>query len=111
MPNVIDSLVILLDLDPSKFNEGQKKALDQLKKTKDSAAGTAKDLESSGKQAAAFFDHIASSAPVRKQAAEQGASPARTCAAEHLEALFSAVDQKPHTRPRLTVHDGGKPAA
>jgi hypothetical protein len=52
---VIDSLVVLLNLDASKFTVAQKKALEDLRKTKETAAGTAKDMEASGKQAAQFF--------------------------------------------------------
>jgi len=52
---VVDSLVVLLGLDASKFTEGQKKALAQLKETRESADTTAKNLQYRGKQGAEFF--------------------------------------------------------
>jgi hypothetical protein len=62
LATVLDNLIVLLSLDPTKFNEGQKSALEQLRKTKENASSTAKQLEASGAQAAGFFDKIAGSA-------------------------------------------------
>ena len=59
---VIDSLVILLSLDTTKFTDQQKKALQSLRATKEGAASTAKELEARGGQAALFFDKLSSSA-------------------------------------------------
>src|ERR1700741_275561 len=55
---VIDEFVVALGLDPSNFNAGQKKTLEDFKKTKDKAKETAKDIEESGKQAAQFYSKI-----------------------------------------------------
>ena len=37
MPTVIDELVVALELDPTAFTEGQKKAVDAFKKTNEAA--------------------------------------------------------------------------
>ena len=58
MATVVDSLVVLLNLDPKNFTEGQKKALADLKKTRDDATTTAKELEARGKQGAEFFNML-----------------------------------------------------
>ena len=55
MATVIDSLVVLLNLDASKFSAQQKKALEDLRKVKDEASSTGKGMEASGEQASEFF--------------------------------------------------------
>lgn len=62
MATVIDSLVVELGLDPSKFNANRRKSLDAFKKTGEEAARTAKDIEASGKRAAEFFTGIKNAA-------------------------------------------------
>lgn len=59
---VIDSLTVLLKLDPRQYNDEQKKLIQSLGDTKNAAASTAKDLEGRGRQGAQFFDQITSSA-------------------------------------------------
>jgi hypothetical protein len=58
MATTIDALVITLGLDPTKFNQGQKAALDGFKKTNEEALRVAKDIEASGKKAASFFSSL-----------------------------------------------------
>lgn len=52
MPTIVDSLVVLLSLDPTQFTAGQKAALTSLGKTREEAGRTAKDIEASGRKAA-----------------------------------------------------------
>lgn len=61
MATVIDSLVVTLGLDPSKFQEGGEKVKEGLKTTREDADRTAKDLEVAGKRAANFFTSISKS--------------------------------------------------
>jgi hypothetical protein len=49
MPTVIDSLVVQLGLDPKGFNEGQQKALDQLRKLDQEGHRSAKSTEDSSR--------------------------------------------------------------
>ena len=58
MPTVVDSLVLTLGLDASNYKAGQQEFQADLKKTKEQANQTAKDLEASGKRAAEFFSQI-----------------------------------------------------
>jgi hypothetical protein len=58
MATVIDALIVTLGLDPAGFKKGQAEAGASMKKTKDEAARTAKDMEARGKQAAQFFSQI-----------------------------------------------------
>jgi len=58
MATVVDSLVVLLNLDPSGFSKGQKEAVASLKKTEESASKTAKNMQADGKKAAEFFSGI-----------------------------------------------------
>lgn len=62
MPTVIDSLVVLLKLDPSQFTDEQKKALERLRQTDRSVASTAKNMEAYGKRASQFFVQVRDSA-------------------------------------------------
>ena len=63
MPSVVDELVVTLGLDPAKFQEGNRKVADSLKRTRDDAARSAKDLEASGARAGeGFFGKIKSEA-------------------------------------------------
>lgn len=55
---IIDSLVVTLGLDASKYKQGSAQAQADLKKTREEAARTAKDMEESGKRAAAFFGKL-----------------------------------------------------
>lgn len=58
MPTVIDSLIVALNLDVSKFSKNQKGAISDLKKMEGEATRTAKEMEARGKQAAEFFSKI-----------------------------------------------------
>ncbi len=58
MSTIIDSLLITLGLDASKFNKGQKDVQESLKKTKEGSNKVAKDMEADGKQAAQFFSRL-----------------------------------------------------
>lgn len=58
MATTIDELVVTLGLDPTEFSEGQKKALDDFKKTQESAKKTADQMEQDGKQAGRFYSNI-----------------------------------------------------
>ncbi len=60
--NIIDSLKIVLELDPSKYTEGQKAALKSFQTTKNEAVKTAGELENAGTQGAQFFDKLSSAA-------------------------------------------------
>jgi hypothetical protein len=70
MPTIIDSLIVELALDPSKFTQGQREAVDSLRKTEEAAVGSGKKTEEAGarsfegmnrlgKQALGFFALIA----------------------------------------------------
>jgi hypothetical protein len=52
MPTIIDSLVVTLGLDPSKFKAGSAQARTALKQTKDEGEATGKALEQAGKRGA-----------------------------------------------------------
>src|SRR5579862_6561617 len=58
MATVIDSLVVTLGLDASKFHAGAKQTSTDLKATTQDANAAAKQIEASGKQAAAFFGKL-----------------------------------------------------
>jgi hypothetical protein len=58
LPTVIDSLVVTLGLDTSKFRQGQKQNAEDLKKSEENANSAAKAIEASGKTAAAFFTRL-----------------------------------------------------
>lgn len=58
MATVLDALVVTLGLDPRKFTEGQKTALEAFKKTQEQSTRTAKEMEERGKQAAQFFSKV-----------------------------------------------------
>jgi soluble lytic murein transglycosylase-like protein len=55
---VIDSLVVTLGLDASKFTQGQKDAVTAFTKAKTESVSTAKEMEARGAQAAQFFGSI-----------------------------------------------------
>src|SRR4051812_47527281 len=55
---VVDALVVTLGLDPKNYNQGLKKAVEDLNKAKFEASSTAKSIEASGKQAAQFFTKL-----------------------------------------------------
>ena len=58
MPEIIDSLLLEIGLDPKDFKIGMEEALKNFSKTKDGATKHAKDIEASGKQAAQFFSSL-----------------------------------------------------
>ena len=62
MASVIDELVVILGLDASQFTDAQKKAIADLKRTKEDAAAYAKEMKASGKVAAEFYGQIKSEA-------------------------------------------------
>jgi hypothetical protein len=62
MATVIDSLIVTLGLDASKFTKGQKDAAAALVKTRQEANTTAKDMEARGKQIAEGFARVRNSA-------------------------------------------------
>jgi hypothetical protein len=51
----IDSLVVVLGLDPSQFNEAQREALEAFKKTKEGAVASGKEIDTQGKKTSEFF--------------------------------------------------------
>lgn len=56
--NVVDSLVVTLGLDSSKFTQGQKKLREDLKSSKESANAAAKEIAASGATAAQYFGKL-----------------------------------------------------
>lgn len=58
MPTIVDSLIVTLGLDATKFTQGQKDSVTALRKTEVEANQSAKRMEASGKQAAMFFTQI-----------------------------------------------------
>jgi len=58
MPTVIDSLVVELGLDPSKFTQGQKDALEAFKRSQDAAILLGKNIEHEGKRVGDVFASI-----------------------------------------------------
>lgn len=55
---VIDALLVTLGLDTSQFRKGQQEASDDLKKQREDAKNTAKEMAEQGKKAASFFSSI-----------------------------------------------------
>ncbi|MCT8155774.1 lytic transglycosylase domain-containing protein, partial [Klebsiella aerogenes] len=55
---VIDALMVTLGLDASNFRKGQKEVSDDLKKQRENAQKTAKEMAEQGKKAASFFGSI-----------------------------------------------------
>src|SRR5580700_8805868 len=58
MATVVDSLVIELGLDPSKFTAGQRQALDSMRKFEQEAVRGGKEVEGAGKRIDQFFGTI-----------------------------------------------------
>lgn len=58
MPTIIDELTVKLGFDSSGFKKGRVETSAELKKVRDEANATAKDMQASGKQAADFFSSI-----------------------------------------------------
>lgn len=58
MPTVIDSLVVELGLDPSKFSKGQKEALDRFKKLQEEAQKGGKATEDGARRVEAAFTSL-----------------------------------------------------
>ncbi|MFO4449494.1 lytic transglycosylase domain-containing protein [Klebsiella quasipneumoniae subsp. quasipneumoniae] len=55
---VIDALLVTLGLDTSQFHKGQQEVSDDLKKQREDAKNTAKEMAEQGKKAASFFSSI-----------------------------------------------------
>ncbi|EMP1241803.1 lytic transglycosylase domain-containing protein [Klebsiella pneumoniae] len=55
---VIDALLVTLGLDTSQFRKGQQEVSDDLKKQREDAKNTAKEMAEQGKKAASFFRSI-----------------------------------------------------
>ncbi|HBQ2753646.1 TPA: lytic transglycosylase domain-containing protein [Klebsiella pneumoniae] len=55
---VIDALLVPLGLDTSQFRKGQQEVSDDLKKQREDAKNTAKEMAEQGKKAASFFSSI-----------------------------------------------------
>ncbi|EPR8380614.1 lytic transglycosylase domain-containing protein [Klebsiella variicola] len=55
---VIDALLVTLGLDASQFRKGQQEVSDDLKKQREDAKNTAKEMAEQGKKAASFFSSI-----------------------------------------------------
>ena len=60
MATVIDSLIVELGLDPRKFNDGQRAALDAFKKTSEQARKSGREIEESGDKAAQSITKLTS---------------------------------------------------
>ena len=58
MPTVIDSLVLELGLDPSKFTRGQRDALDALRKLQEGTEKGGKEVEAHGRKLGDFFQGL-----------------------------------------------------
>lgn len=58
MATVIDELIVVLNLDPAKFNEGQRQALEAFKKTQEAAVAGAKGIEAQGAKTLEFFINL-----------------------------------------------------
>lgn len=58
MATVIDSLIISLGIETKQFTDGQRDAIEQLRRFKSGAAQTAKEVEAEGKRAAQFFSSV-----------------------------------------------------
>ncbi|PXW42174.1 hypothetical protein DET57_114166 [Klebsiella oxytoca] len=58
MATVIDSLIVTLGLDSSKFSQGRKNVSDDMSKMRKDSEQTAKKMDEHGKQAASFFSRI-----------------------------------------------------
>lgn len=70
---VIDALIVTLGLQPASFNKGRAQVSDGLKKTREEAGATGKDMEIFGKRAGDFFGKLRNEA-VGLFLAFQGAS-------------------------------------
>lgn len=60
MPTIVDALVVSLALDATKFNEGQKQAIDNLRKMEDQTRRTGQNIERSGAGIVSFFRSVES---------------------------------------------------
>lgn len=58
MPTVIDSLVLELALDPTKFTAGQKSAMEALRKLEEQSVASGKEVEAQGKRIVDFFTNL-----------------------------------------------------
>jgi hypothetical protein len=62
MPTIVDSLIVELGLDPSKFTKGQKEAAASFTKTKEEFRKTGKEIEDAGKKSAESIGVVAKEA-------------------------------------------------
>lgn len=58
MPGVIDTMILELVLDPTKWTAGQKSAVESLRKTEEQAVRSAQNIEEQGKRASEFFAQL-----------------------------------------------------
>ena len=58
MTNVIDELVVLLDLDPTKFKEGERDALDAFRRTRNEAESFGRDISQQGMKLSEVFSTL-----------------------------------------------------
>ena len=58
MANVIDELVVLLDLDPTKFKEGERDALDAFRRTRNEAESFGRDISQQGMKLSEVFSTL-----------------------------------------------------
>jgi hypothetical protein len=61
MPTVIDSLIVEIGLDPSKFTKGQKEAIASFKQAEEAAKKAGSNIESAGARGAEFFGKLQTS--------------------------------------------------
>lgn len=61
MPTVIDSLIVEIGLDPSKFTKGQKEAIRSFKEAEEQARKTGQGIENAGARGAEFFGKLQTS--------------------------------------------------
>lgn len=57
-PTVIDALVVELGLDPKRFTQGQKDAIEAFKKTREAVEQRGKEIEASSQRSAQFFSRL-----------------------------------------------------
>lgn len=58
MANVVDSLVLELGLDPTKFTDGQRQALESLRKLQEQMEKSGKEADNEGKRIESFFTRL-----------------------------------------------------
>ena len=58
MPTVVDELVVSFGLDPSKFNEGQKSAMQNLRNLQEQSIKSGKEVEASSAKTIKYFESV-----------------------------------------------------